>query len=292
MKVLITGANGQLGRELSDTAPADIDIKACTRLELDIADPKAISNILNKFNPDVIINAAAYTAVDKAETEKDLAFAINRDGVRNLAEGARAVSARLIHISTDFIFNGQSPAPYKINASPDPISVYGASKLAGEIIVRDTLPEQHVIVRTSWVYSAYGNNFVKTMLRLMKEGKGLSVVADQIGSPTWAKGLAHCIWGIINKNDINGTFHWSDAGVASWYDFAVAINEEGRAMGIIGQDSAVKPIPSSAYPTPAQRPAFSLLDKTSSWDDLGMRAPHWRENLRQMLIELNGMKHD
>jgi len=292
MKILIAGANGQLGRELSDTVPADIEVKACTRIELDITDPEAIAYILHAYNPDVIINAAAYTAVDKAETEEELAFAINRDGVRNLVEGARGAGARLIHISTDFIFNGKSSEPYKIESLPDPMSVYGASKLAGEIIVRDTMPERHVILRTSWVYSVYGHNFVKTMLRLMQEGKDLSVVADQIGSPTWAKGLARCVWGIVEKNDISGTFHWSDAGVASWYDFAVAIYEEGRKLGMVGQNSVVTPVPSSAYPTPAQRPAFSLLDKTSTWNVLGMKAPHWRENLRQMLTELNGKKHD
>ncbi|MCK5425814.1 MAG: dTDP-4-dehydrorhamnose reductase [Emcibacter sp.] len=292
MKVLITGAGGQLGQDLSDTVPEAIDMRGCARVDLDITDPKAIADIVNEYQPDVIINAAAYTAVDKAEGEQELAFAINRDAVENLALAAKAVGARLIHISTDFIFNGQSSEPYKIDAPTDPLGVYGASKLAGEMILRQTLPNDHTIIRTSWVYSIYGNNFVKTMLRLMQGGKDLSVVSDQIGSPTWAKGLARAIWTIVGREDIRGTFHWSDDGVASWYDFAVAIYEEGRKLGMIGQQSAVNPIPSSEYPTPAKRPNYSLLDKTSSWATMGMKAPHWRENLILMLTELDERKDD
>lgn len=292
MKILITGAGGQLGRELIDTAPEAIDVKAYTHLDLDITAPEDIMNTLTEYNPDVVINAAAYTAVDKAESEKELAFAINSDAVQNLAEAVRTISAKLIHISTDFIFNGHATEPYKINAKPDPLCVYGASKLAGEELLRDIIPDHHVIVRTSWVYSVYGHNFVKTMLKLMQEGKDLTVIEDQVGSPTWAKGLARCIWAITKKNDIRGTLHWTDDGGASWYDFAVAIYEEGQKLGLIRQNSMINPIPSSDYLTAAQRPKYSLLDKTSSWDALGIKAPHWRENLRQMLTELNEKKHD
>ncbi|WP_138380602.1 dTDP-4-dehydrorhamnose reductase [Luteithermobacter gelatinilyticus] len=287
MKVMITGARGQLGRELADTAPQNIDIKSCARQDLDITDSKSVVQWVKDFCPDVIINAAAYTAVDKAEKEKEQAFAINQDGVRNLAVAANIIGAKLLHISTDFVFNGQRSEPYTVEALPDPLNVYGASKLAGENILREVMPGRHVIVRTSWVYSSYGHNFVKTMLRLMKEREKLSVVADQIGGPTWAKGLARFLWEIAKRNNFSGTLHWSDAGVASWYDFAIAIFEEAKTKNMLTRDILISPVPSTAYPTPAKRPNFSVLDKMLSWEIFDVKAVHWRENLRLMLSELN-----
>lgn len=291
-RILLTGANGQLGWELQRTCPAHIELHAHDANTLDITDALAVRDAVQAIKPDWIINAAAYTAVDKAESETTLAYAVNRDGARHLAEAARAasalnaVSARMVQVSTDFIFDGEQGHPYRPDAVPSPLGVYGASKLAGELAVRDTLGEHALILRTAWVYSAHGHNFVKTMLRLMKEREQLSIVADQVGSPTWAHGLAQAIWQATTIN-LNGTHHWTDAGTASWYDFAQAIHDEARALGLLERDCALHPIATADYPTPARRPGFSLLDKASTWQALHISQPtHWRAQLRAMLIEL------
>jgi dTDP-4-dehydrorhamnose reductase len=284
--ILLTGANGQLGWELKRSAEqVGHSLQAFDRQTLDITDPAAVNAAMEAARPNVIINAAAYTAVDRAEQEPQQAYAVNRDGAANLARAAQACGALLIHVSTDFIFEGAQGAPYRVDDEPRPQGVYGASKLAGERAVREVVGKEALIVRTAWVYSAHGSNFVKTMLRLMRERDELRVVDDQIGSPTWAQGLAHCIWRALDQG-LTGTYHWTDTGAASWYDFAVAIQEEGLQLDLLNRQIPIRPIPSSEYPTPAKRPSYSVLDKSATWRALEDTAPHWRASLRAMLSEL------
>ncbi|HOI91878.1 MAG TPA: dTDP-4-dehydrorhamnose reductase [Candidatus Rifleibacterium sp.] len=285
-RVIITGANGQLGFELRRTAPENSVLLALTRSELDITSRDSVFACIAREQPGVIINCAAYTAVDRAESEIEKAHAVNQIGPRYLAEAARQHNALLVHISTDFVFDGSQGRPYSIEDRPNPLSVYGKSKLAGENEVVNSGAEAF-IVRTAWLYSSHGNNFVKTMLRLMKERESIGVVADQIGTPTWANSLAQVIWQLIDRN-ARGLFHWSDAGVASWYDFAVAIQEEAHALGLLQKQIPIKAIATTDYPLPATRPGFSVLDKTATCRLIGHQPDHWRTNLRQMLKELTG----
>jgi dTDP-4-dehydrorhamnose reductase len=289
MKALITGANGQLGWELQQTAPARWRIVALDRGAFDITYADAVQQVVRSEQPHLIINAAAYTAVDKAEEEEAKAYAVNADGAANIATAARDHGVRLIHISTDFVFDGHKSQPYLPEDPVNPLGVYGASKLKGEQNVTIISGGNALIVRTSWVYSIHGNNFVTTMLRLMAERPKLRVVADQVGSPTWAKGLAHALWAAAEKIEVTGMLHWSDAGVASWYDFAVAIMEEALAIGLLQKELVVEPITTSGYPTAAQRPHYSVLDKEKTWETIGYKARHWREGLRSMLLEYKGL---
>lgn len=288
MKVLLTGCGGQLGWELLKITPPGWTVAPFDSAALDIRDADAVQAAVEKSAPQVIINAAAYTAVDKAEKDQEAAFAVNSRGVFNLAEAAKEIGARLIHISTDIIFDGSKPVPYLPSDQPNPTGVYGASKLAGEEQVRAVRVDNSVILRTAWVYSAHGHNFVKTMLRLMREREQLGVVADQVGTPTWAGGLAQAVWLLAARASLGGIFHWTDAGVASWYDFAVAIQEEAIQLGLLPGAIPISPIRTVDYPAPARRPPFSVLDKTSTWRALNYSAPHWRVNLRRMLKELFG----
>lgn len=285
MKVLITGAGGQVGRALVTRAPAAADIRAVQRGELDIADADGVKRYITAFRPDVIINAAAYTAVDKAEGDESGAMRGNVEGPRNLAVAARDVGARLLHISTDFVFDGQSAKPYKPDDAVNPLGVYGRTKLTGEREVLSTLGARALIVRTSWVYAAHGSNFLCTMLRLMKERGTVRVVADQIGTPTAAHSVADVLWRFASHQDLSGIFHWSDAGTASWYDFAVAIAEEAHAHGLLMQPVQVIPIATHEYPTPARRPAYSVLDKTATYAALQLTPVHWRQSLRRVIDE-------
>jgi dTDP-4-dehydrorhamnose reductase len=280
MKVLITGAGGQLGRALQASAPPHAVVTAIDLAELDLTDASAIRARLLEDRPDLVINAAAYTAVDKAESEEAIARAINAQAVDAMVSALQETGGKLAHVSTDFVFDGQSASPYQPSDARAPLSVYGATKAGGE----DALRPEDLLVRTSWVYTAGGANFVRTMLRLMGEKDALRVVSDQIGSPTWAPGLAQVLWGLIERN-ASGTFHHSDAGVASWYDFAVAIQEEALAAGLLDRAIPIEPIPTTAYPTPARRPAFSLLDCSATRELLGDGHTHWRTNLRLMLKE-------
>ncbi len=285
--VLVVGANGQLGHELSRTVPDSVKLTALGESDLDITDQVAVMELTNKNRPEYIINAAAYTAVDKAEEQADLAYRVNRDGAANLAEAAKQAGARLIHLSTDFIFDGNKSSPYLIDDDPNPLGVYGASKQAGDEAVISLMGDQALIIRTAWVYSSHGQNFVKTMLGLMSEREELGIVADQIGTPTWANGLARMIWLALDA-DLAGVHHWTDAGVASWYDFAVAVSEEATKLGLLSTDKncRIKPIRTQDYPTPATRPACSVLDKTITWNALHITPDHWRIALRNMLQEL------
>ena len=289
-KVLITGADGQLGHELQRAAPSTLSATALSRSGLDITDAGAIADCLARYRPVALVNAAAYTAVDRAESEEAQANAVNATGPGLLAAACRERGVRLIHVSTDFVFDGSACHPYAPDAPPAPLGAYGRSKLAGERAVLDAL-EDALIVRTGWVYSAHGTNFVRTMLRLMAERDELAVVADQVGTPTWAAGLAQALWRAVSLPALRGIYHWSDAGVCSWYDFAVAIEEEGRSLGLLDRRTAVRPIAAVDYPTPARRPAFSVLDKQSSWRDLALTQVHWREQLRRMLAELKDQDH-
>ena len=279
MKVLIAGAAGQLGRALQASAPAGVTIIAPAEGDFDITSATAVAATITAAAPDLVINAAAYTAVDKAEAEPDAAQRINADAVAILA----AHAPRLVHISTDFVFDGSASQPIPPETPPSPVSVYGATKLAGEIAAG---PDA-LIIRTAWVYAARGSNFVHTMLRLMRERPEVRVVSDQIGTPTHAASLARAIWALAGQKGqfVNGIFHWTDAGVASWYDFAVAIQEEALAIGLIDRAVPVIPIRTADYPTPARRPAYGVLDKTATWAITGPAA-HWRTELRLCLAAI------
>ena len=281
MKALITGAYGQLGRGLSATVPDGIRVVAHDQDTLDLTDGAAVRALVAAERPDVVFNAAAWTAVDLAETREDDAHAINAAAVGILADAARSVGAKFVHVSTDFVFDGVSGIPYAPDAPTAPVSAYGRTKLAGEIAAGSDA----LIVRTAWVYAPTGNNFVRTMLRLMAERPEVRVVADQIGTPTYAPGLASALW-TLWQGGAQGLYHYTDAGVASWYDFAVAIQEEAVAMGLLTTTVPVVPIASADYPTPATRPHYSVLDKTKTWAALGGPAPHWRDNLRTMLKDI------
>ena len=257
-KILITGSNGQLGRCLADVAEhyPDYDFHFKTSKELDITTKEQIRSLFAQEKFDYCINCAAYTAVDKAETDKENAFLVNAEAVKYLAEACKYNNTTLIHISTDFVFDGTKGIPYTEDDLPNPINVYGASKLKGEQYIQGIL-NNFFIIRTSWVYSEYGHNFVKTMLRLGEDREELSVVNDQIGTPTYAGDLANTIMEIIITKTTNfGLYHYSNEGLISWYDFAKAI------FAIKGMNIKVNPIPSEAYPTPAKRPMYSVLDKT------------------------------
>lgn len=285
-RVLLTGAGGQLGWELQRTVPPSVALTALSSAELDITDPRQVAAAISHHAPNLIINAAAYTAVDKAEQEAERAFLVNGEGPGHLARAARDGGIRLIHISTDFIFDGQKSSPYLPTDQPNPLGIYGKSKLLGEErVMAITGGQDTAIIRTAWVYSSHGHNFVKTILRLLNEREAISVIADQIGTPTWARGLAEAVWSAAQLR-LTGIHHWTDAGVASWYDFAVAIMEESLVLGLLTEQRTIRPIASSDYPLPAQRPAYSVLDKSSLWQALGGQPQHWRVALRQMLSEL------
>lgn len=285
MRVFVTGSErGQLYWELQRTCPAGVELLTLPD-RLDITQRDAVQQAMQDLQPDVIINAAAYTAVDKAETEQAQAQEVNTFAVESLALAATSINARLVHVSTDFVFGTGNGAPFTENANVAPVSVYGKTKLAGEQILQRSMPDSSLIVRTAWVYSSHGNNFVKTMLRLMNERGEVGVIADQIGSPTWANALARALWQGAQRES-TGVMHWTGAGVASWYDFAVAIAEEARQLSLITRPVVVKPLTTEQYPTPAARPHYSVLALTDTWKQLDMQAEHWREDLRAMLREL------
>lgn len=297
MEILVLGKNGQLGWELQQTQNAQHNVVYLGSQDLDITDEEKLNALLPQWQPAIIINATAYTAVDKAESDQQAAYAVNSKGVECLAKYCQSQQIKLIHVSTDFVFNGEQNTPYQPTDPTSPVSVYGASKRDGEVQIQKHLGDQASIVRTAWVYSQHGNNFVKTMLRLMAEKEQLGVVYDQVGTPTWAKGLAEMIWLLAEKMSLpkeekNGKqnktsiYHWTDAGVTSWYDFAVAIQEIALEKGLLDKKIPIRPIPASAYPTPAKRPSYSVLDKTAIEQTLGIETQHWREQLSKLLSEL------
>jgi dTDP-4-dehydrorhamnose reductase len=291
-KILVTGVTGQVGQELQQTLVPLGEIVSLSRQQLDLTQPELIRETIEQIKPDIIINSGAYTAVDKAETESELATAINGNAPKILAEAARAIDAKIIHISTDYVFNGQNYRPYTELDSTDPVGIYGRSKLLGEIGVRENC-DRHIILRTAWVYGCRGHgNFVKTMLRLGTEKPELRVVADQIGSPTWAYDIAMVIAQLVRDIDKDlswGTYHYTSSGVASWYDFAIAIFTEAKQLGFPLAIQKVIPITTAEYPTPAQRPLYSVLSKAKIAELIGNTPPHWRESLRQMLAEYRSL---
>ncbi|HIP81054.1 MAG TPA: dTDP-4-dehydrorhamnose reductase [Leucothrix mucor] len=284
-KVLITGADGQLGFELQRTVPNGYECIVTDKDNLDITDADAVNAFISNQKPDVIINSAAYTAVDKAEEEVDLATAINATGAENLAQACKDNNIQFMQISTDFVFDGKGHTPYLVDSPAKPEGMYGITKQKGDELVQQILGDDAFIIRTSWLYSAHGNNFVKTMLRFMAEREELSIIADQIGTPTWANSLAQAVW-VAVENNVTGMHHWSDAGVASWYDFAYAIMEEGVALGLLDKTITLNAITTADYPTPASRPCYSVMDKTTTWKALDKKSEHWRVALRQMMSEL------
>ncbi len=286
MNVLILGASGQLGSALARCAPAATNVVSLHRASCDLSDVAAIERSLRDSMSDIVINAAAYTAVDLAEAEPERAYAINDEAIGVLANACAARHARLVHVSTDFVFDGSLGRPYRPDDAPQPLNVYGASKLAGErrLIGRRDLSWR--IIRTAWVYAASGRNFVQTMLRLFRERDRVQVVADQIGTPTSANSLADCVWRASVDGGDSAILHFTDAGVASWYDFAVAIYEEARELRLIDRSVEIVPISSDQFPTSARRPTFSVLDKSSALARLHISPIHWRIKLREVLKEL------
>lgn len=286
--ILVTGAKGQLGKELEVLSSdySSFDFVFLTREQLPVDNADQVNKTFQDHQPAFCINCAAYTAVDKAETEKEKAFAVNAEGAGNLAESSKKYGTRLIHISTDYVFDGTSSTPYKETDPINPINTYGASKLLGEQLCLENDPNT-IIIRTAWVYSVYGNNFVKTMLRLMKERPQINVVNDQVGAPTWAADLAACIFHIVedcskqNSKWKPGVYHYSNKGRTSWYEFALAIKELG------GMTSTVNPIATEQYPTPAKRPSFSLLNTQKIQSTFGCNIPEWRDSLSKCLALIN-----
>jgi len=286
MNILVTGSKGQLGSELMELSLNNVqqhyffyDLP-----ELDITSQDVVDRLCREHGINVIINCAAYTAVDKAETDVEAAFRVNRDGSAVLAACAAEHKALLVHVSTDYVFNGESSTPYREHDPVNPPGVYGISKWEGEELIRQIAPS-YFIIRTSWLYSAYGNNFVKTMLRLGAERQSLNVVADQIGTPTYAADLAAAIVTIIEHYDpdkhYKETYHYSNEGVASWYDFAVAI------MEFAGLNCKVFPVESAEYPQIAKRPHYSVLNKSAIKRDWGVNIPHWRASLAVLLKKMS-----
>lgn len=282
MKILITGANGQLGTELHEILEREFPGQALYTdvQELDLTNAKAVDSYVANNEITHIVNCAAYTAVDRAEEEKMLCAAVNTDAVKNLAMAADANGAKIIHISTDYVFDGTNHRPYRESDKVNPISQYGTTKRKGETLLLALAP-QAIIIRTAWLYSAHGNNFVKTMLRLADSQPEIKVVCDQIGTPTFARDLARAVVKVLQSHQwVPGIYHFTDEGAASWYDFAKAI------FRIAGKDVKVTPIPTEDYPTPASRPSYSILDRTRIKATYGIEIPHWEEALADCLRQL------
>ena len=285
MKVLITGAKGQLGTEIKALASDynKLEFVFTDLPGLDICDEKAINDFFKVQKIGVVINCAAYTAVDKAEENNEAAELVNSIGISNIVKALENVKGKLIHISTDYVFNGNNSEPYKESDPVSPIGVYAETKRAGEIAVINSNIDA-IVIRTSWLYSIYGNNFIKTMLRLGREKKSLNVISDQIGTPTHASDLAKTCLDILSKSKRlsrkGNVYHYSNEGVASWYDFAISI------MDLAGLNCKVKPIETKDYPTLAKRPHYSVLNKTKIKEDFKIEIPHWRESLKQCLNKL------
>jgi dTDP-4-dehydrorhamnose reductase len=284
MKLLVTGVTGQLGGDLVATLKGQgHEVIAADRERMNFLQPQQAATVVRTEQPDWFINCAAYTQVDKAESEPEAAFTINRDAPAQLARAVADYGGRFLQVSTDFVFDGSQTRPYVEAAEPNPLGVYGRSKLEGERVVREALPEA-VILRTAWVYGVNGHNFVKTMLRLAGEGKPLRVVCDQIGTPTWTRDIVMAITALMEQQ-AEGIFHFTAAGETSWHGFANAIFEEASAVGIPLKTMQADPIPTSEYPTAATRPAYSVLNTDKIRGLLPMPIPDWRDSLRKMLQE-------
>jgi len=290
MKVVVTGSRGQLGQELQATRPEGVDLEAWDITQCDVTRADEVLARIRGAKPDLVIHAAADTKVDQAEERPEYTAAINADGAEHVARAAVEVGARLITFSTDFVFDGQQSSPYRPTDATNPLSAYGRSKLDGERRTFAVCPEA-TLVRTSWLYSRFGRNFPRTMLRLFAEKDELGVVCDQVGSPTNVRGLAEMAWS-LRELELSGIYHWADAGAASWYDLAVAVYEEGRELGLVDRDVMIRPIGTADYPTPATRPPYSVLDCRESAETLGTPPAHWRVALRRMLRDLRELESE
>ena len=285
MKILLTGSAGQLGRELKRSLASLGELIACDRSQLDLADPDALRTAVRDLAPTVIVNAAAYTAVDKAETETGLAEAINAAAPGILAEEARRLGARLIHYSTDYVFDGTKASPYRENDATAPLSAYGRSKRQGELAIAAS-GARHLVLRTSWVYGLHSANFMKTMLRLGRERDELRVVGDQVGAPTWTRHLADATALILaGHSTAEGLYHLAAGGETSWHGYAEAIFAEARATGLLEKSPKVHRITTAEYPLPAPRPANSRLDCARFSSDFGLALPDWRTGLADCLAD-------
>lgn len=282
MKILVTGASGQLGSEIKELSVnyTDDTFVFVDREEMALDDLSQVLSVIENVNPDLIISGGAYTAVDKAESEAELVDIINHQAVAAMAEWAKQNNRKLIHISTDYVFQGTSSTPLKETEPTNPINVYGLTKQKGEDAIISSNADA-IIIRTAWVYSSYGANFVKTMIRLMTDREEISVIGDQIGSPTYAHDLAQVILKIVHSDKwVKGIYHFSNEGEISWYDFAVAIKEFKNL------DCNIKPITSAEYPTAAKRPSYSLLDKTKIKQTFGVAVSEWKQSLSNMLEKI------
>ena len=292
MKLLLLGGNGQVGRELRRSLAPLGELLVATRegagtdLVADFDAPLALGELVRRVAPDVVVNAAAYTAVDRAETDVEAAFRVNAAAPSALACACAREGSLLVHFSTDYVFDGSGTRPYREDDPTAPLGVYGASKLAGEQAIRDS-GARHAILRTAWVYAAHGKNFLLTMLRLGAEREGVRVVADQVGAPTPAHWIADVTAELVRQgSDASGTWHVTAAGQASWHAFAKALFEEAHAAGLLARLPGVEPITTKEYPTPARRPAYSVLDTGRLRADFGVEPPQWREALRAVIAQL------
>lgn len=291
MRVLITGAHGQVGHELLRLAPKEVELFGLGSAELNIADAAAVISGVESIQPHLIINAAAYTAVDKAEAEPDLAYAVNRDGPANLGRSAELLGIPVLHISTDYVFAGDAAQPYQEDDPTGPTGVYGASKLAGERALADAC-SRHLILRTSWVFGTHGNNFVKTMLRLGREREELLVVADQQGCPTSSASIARTLWILAEQFRREGKLHWgvyhySGTPACTWHEFAQQIFRQAAEAGLLSRQPVVRAISTEQYPTPASRPAWSVLDSSLLRQTYRIEPSDWRVELKRVLAELS-----
>lgn len=291
MKIVVIGKSGQLASELHALSNDQVEIICLGRNEINIVNKNAIEEALTRFRPDAVINAAAYTAVDLAEKESEQANQINGYAVGYLAQVCKSLAIHLVHLSTDFVFDGSNSTPYLTTDKHAPVNKYGASKAIGEKLLIELMPENSCIIRTAWVYSTHGNNFVKTMLNLMESKPELGIISDQIGTPTYAKTLAQaCIYAAVNKH--SGIYHWTDQGVASWYDFAVAIQELALEKKLLGKKIPIKAITTADYPTPAKRPSFSVLNKSQNAETFPSELiVHWRQQLNCMLNDFKNREN-
>ena len=285
LRALIFGASGQVGSALQQTAPPSVAVVAHDLDKTDIRDRAAVTRAIVDVRPDVVINCAAFTNVDGAEARADEAMEANGAAPGVIAEVAAKASVRFIHLSTDYVFDGRAHTPYRPDAAVAPINVYGATKLEGERRVLSAAPES-VVVRTAWVHSGGGVNFVRTAVRLLSAGTPMRVVDDQIGTPTRARHLADALWRVTDHPELRGLLHFTDAGVASWFDVAVTVLETLERADRRGAGAAVTPIRSDQFPTAARRPQFSVLDKHESWNAIGYLPPHWRQGIIDSTHEL------
>ncbi|MEM7283580.1 MAG: dTDP-4-dehydrorhamnose reductase [Pseudomonadota bacterium] len=286
MRVLVTGCHGQLGQSLKLCQPAELKKHSLSYSSIDLTQTTKLVQFLEQFAPDVIVNAAAYTNVDGAESDKTTAFAVNSEAPKRLSEFAVSKNSRLIHVSTDYVYDGSNHRPYKTSDPTKPLGVYGESKLQGDLNVLETLPGRSSVIRTAWLYSAFGKNFVLTMLKLMGSKDSLSVVHDQVGSPTWASSLAHLIWNIVLSETDHGILHWSDRGEISWYDFAVEIQSLAYEYGLLPHKIPIHPVSSSEYKTVAKRPTYSVLDCSKTVKVTNTEQADWKTNLKLMLQQV------